>query len=260
MPSPFPGMNPYLEQNDTWQDFHQRFITHAADVLSGRVGANYLVKIEVRLYLHELPDEEGRYFARADVGVTRSDHPTPSQQTAGVAAPVQLLLPAVDVERHSSLEILDRRDRRVVTVLELLSPTNKTAGVDRDDYLRKRRELLKSRTHLVEIDLRRGGERPRPPVLPKCDYYALVSREEERPRLGVWPLSLRDRLPILPIPLTAPDPDVSLDLQAVLDRTYDAADYGKYIYGETPQPPLPEEQLAWARSFIPQSAAGPAAS
>ena len=70
MPSPFPGMNPYLEQEDTWEDFHQRFLTHAADGLSELVGGNYLVKIEVRLYFHELSAEERRYFGRADVGET----------------------------------------------------------------------------------------------------------------------------------------------------------------------------------------------
>jgi hypothetical protein len=251
MPSPFPGMNPYLEQNDTWEDFHQSFIIHARDILSGMVGANYLVKVEVRLYLHELSAEQRRYFGRADVAMTGQPTPGPSTSTVSVAAPTELVMPNVDVERHSSLEIRDRRNRRVVTVIELLSPTNKTSGPDRDEYLRKRNVLLMERIHLIEIDLRRGGERPRPPSLPYCDYYVLVSRFEERPKLGMWPLSLPDRLPIIPIPLTAPDADVLLDLQAVLDRTYDAANYGKYIYDETPQPPLSEEQLAWARQFLP---------
>ena len=217
MPSPFPGMNPYLEQNDTWEDFHQRFITHAADTLSSLVGTNYLVKIEVRLYLHELSAEQRRYFGRADVAVTGQPTPAPSDGTTTIVAPMELVMPNVDVERHSSLEIRDRRNRRVVTVIELLSPTNKAPGPDRDEYLRKRNVLLIERIHLVEIDLRRGGERPRPPTLPACDYYVLVSRYEDRPRLGMWPLSLHDRLPIIPIPLTAPDADVRLDLQAVLD-------------------------------------------
>jgi hypothetical protein len=213
MPSPFPGMNPFLEQNDVWEDFHHDFISRAREMLSGQVGPNYYVKVEVRLYL-----------------------------------------------RHSSLEIRDRRNRRAVTVIELLSPTNKTPGPDRDDYLRKRNVLLIERIHFVEIDLRRGGERPGPPTLPPCDYYALVSRYEDRPKLGVWPLSLRDRLPVIPIPLTAPDPDVLLDLQAVLDRAYDAADYGKYIYGETPEPPLTEEHLAWAQKYLPPPSGGSATS
>jgi hypothetical protein len=220
-------------------------------MLTGQVGPNYYVKIEVRLYLHELSAEQRRYFGRADVGVTGQPAPGPSAQTARATAPMELVLPNVEIERHSSLEIRDRRNRRVVTVIELLSPTNKTPGADRDDYLRKRNVLLIENIHFVEIDLRRGGERPGPPRLPPCDYYALVSRHEDRPRLGVWPLRLRDRLPVIPIPLTAPDADVLLDLQAVLDRTYDAADYGKYIYDETPEPPLSAEQLAWTRQFIP---------
>jgi hypothetical protein len=251
MPSPFPGMNPYLEQNDAWEDFHTDFITRTREILSGQVGTNYYVKLEVRLYLHELSAEQRRYFGRADVGVTGQPPMGPSAAMVNTTAPIELVLPNVEVERHSSLEIRDRRNRRVVTVIELLSPTNKTPGPDRDDYLRKRNVLLIERIHLVEIDLRRGGERPGPPSLPPCDYYALVSRYEERPRLSMWPLSLRDRLPVIPIPLTAPDADVLLDLQAVLDRVYDAADYGKYIYGEMPQPPLSEDQLAWARQFLP---------
>jgi len=106
-------------------------------------------------------------------------------------------------------------------------------------------------THLVEIDLRRGGTRPTPPDLPACDYYVLVSRYEQRPKPVFLPLRLRQCLPVVRIPLLPPDPDVSLDLQAVLQRAYDAADYGKYIYGETPQPPLSDEDLAWARQFFP---------
>jgi Protein of unknown function (DUF4058) len=254
MPSPFPGMNPYLEQNDTWEDFHQSFITHTADLLSKQVGDNYLVKIKVRRYSHELSADQRRYFGRADVAVTGP--PVAGQvgsATPAVAAPVELSLPNVEVEKHSSLEIRDRRSRRLVTVLELLSPTNKASGPDRDEYIAKRGSLLIRSTHLVEIDLRRGGERPYPPKLPKCDYYVLVSRDQDRPKVGVWPLGLRDRLPVIPIPLTPPDADVLLDLQALLDRVYDAADYGKYVYGEVPDPPLSAEEAAWARQFVPQS-------
>jgi hypothetical protein len=245
-------MNPYLEQNDTWEDFHHNFIIRAQEMLAPQVGENYLVKVEVRRYLHELSADERRYFGRADVGVAAPGVSTEAPAgTSAVTAPVKLSLPAVDVERHSSLEIRDRRHRRVVTVLELLSPTNKASGPDRDEYLLKRAQILAGRTHLVEIDLRRGGQRPGPPELPRCDYYALVSRSQDRPTLGVWPINLRDPLPVVPIPLTPPDADVTLDLQALLHRVYDAVDYGKYIYGETPQPPLSDEDTAWAREFVP---------
>jgi len=217
------------------------------------VGPNYIVKVEVRLILHELSADERRFFGRADVGITG---PAP-QAAAGtaterVAAPVRLTLPAVDAERMASLEIRDRRNRRVVTVLELLSPSNKTPGPDPDEYLAKRVRLLHQQTHFVEIDLRRGGERPQHPPLPDCDYYALVCRWHDRPTIGFWPIALRDPLPVIPIPLTPPDPDVTLDLQALLHRVYDGAGYAKYIYGETPDPPLPAENLAWAHQHVPQ--------
>jgi hypothetical protein len=252
MPSPFPGMNPYLEQNDSWEDFHTNFLTRAQEILSGKVGDKYLVKIEVRLILHELSAEERRFMGRGDVAVTsRVDVRRASTATEALPPPVVLQMPAVEVERHVSLEIRDRRNRRVVTVIELLSPSNKAPGEDREDYLAKRRQILAGQTHLVEIDLRRGGTRPGPPELPTCDYYALVSRYEDRPSVGFWPIGLREPLPILPIPLDVPDPAVSLDLKAVLDRAYDAVSYGKYIYQEMPEPPLLAEDERWARAILP---------
>ncbi len=247
-------MNPYLEQNDAWEDFHHEFITRARETLAEQVGQDYVVKVEVRLYLYELSAEERRFFGQADVGVAAIPAANGGQATPSptlVTAPVQLTLPAVEVERHSSIEIRDRRNRRVITVIELLSPSNKTPGDDLGDYAGKRREVLASPVHLVEIDLRRGGQRPSPPLLPSSDYYALVSRYEDRPRMGLWPIGLRERLPVIPVPLTAPDPDISLDLQAVLHRVYDAAGYAKYIYRDTPEPPLRPEEAEWARPFLP---------
>jgi hypothetical protein len=249
MPSPFIGMNPYLEQSDAWVDFHDNFIVRIQDTLNDRVGPNYLVKLEVRLILHERSAEERRFFGIADVGVSDPLNRSAPRDGATIAAPLQLELPAVEVEKHRSLEIRDRHNRRLVTVIELLSPSNKTAGEDRDDYMVKRRQILSAPTHLVEIDLRRGGTRPSPPELPTCDYYVLVSRHEDRPRVGVWPFGLRDPMPTIPIPLTAPDPPIMLDLKAVLDRAYDAGGYRKYIYEETPEPPLAESDVEWARGF-----------
>jgi Protein of unknown function (DUF4058) len=136
-----------------------------------------------------------------------------------------------------------------------MSPTNKTPGPDRDEYLNKRSLLLYSPAHFVEIDLRRGGTRPQPPALPECDYYVLLSRVQSRPKLGVWAISLREQLPRIPIPLAAGDADVHLDLQAVLHRVYDAVNYGNYIYADTPEPPLSEEQAEWAKQFVPPSRA-----
>jgi hypothetical protein len=245
-------MNPFLEQADTWEDFHSDFIVRIRETLSGLVGPNYLVKVEVRLLLHELSAEERRFMGKADVGVAWSERSATGVASAALAAaPIGLTLPAVEIERHSSLEIRDRRNRRLVTALEVLSPSNKTPGPDRDDYLAKRRNILATMTHFVEIDLRRGGVRPNLPELPPCDYYVLVSRYADRPRLGFWPIGLREALPVIPIPLADPDPDVPLDLKHVLDRAYDAAAYGKYIYREQPEPALSADDAGWAAGFVP---------
>src|SRR5207244_1656561 len=122
----------------TWEDFHQNFITRAQEALTRAVGPNYLVKVEARLYLHELSGEERRFFGKGDLALTAPSK-QPAVQAAGVvSAPVQLNLPNVETERHSWIEIRARRNRRVVTVMELLSPTNKTPAADRDEYLAKR--------------------------------------------------------------------------------------------------------------------------
>ena len=146
--------------------------------------------------------------------------------------------------------IRDRAGEELVTVVELLSPANKS-GDDRAQYLGKRRQVLRSRTHFVELDFLRGG--PRLPVggLPACDYYALVSRAEERPRVGIWAWGLRDRMPVVPIPLRAGDPDVRLDLKAALDRIYDEQRYARSAYAHPPEPRLAPDDAAWAAQFVP---------
>jgi hypothetical protein len=250
MQSPFPGMNPYLEQDDVWEDFHHNFLTWAQTALSAQLTENYFARVESRVYIRELPDEERRFFGRADVANSAASEPARQTAIAELAAPVELVLPIVDIGRDSWLEIRDRRDRRVVTIIELLSPTNKRRGPDRDAYLSKRNSILASPTHLVEIDLRRGGERPTLPPLPDCDYYVFISRYETRPRIGFWPLALRDPLPRIPVPLSQPDPPVELDLQRLLRKAFESADYGKTIYSESPDPPLAEKDSAWARQFV----------
>lgn len=168
--------------------------------------------------------------------------------TATLPAPQQIPFPAVEKEKHRFLEIRDRRNRRLVTVIELLSPSNKTPGPDRDDYLSKRTQYQLAGINLVEIDFRRGGTRPGPPPIPPCDYYAGVIRQKSV--LDFWPIRLREPLPEIPIPLSPPDADVPLDLQEVLHRTYDAAGYAKYIYQETPDPPLRDDDAAWAGEIV----------
>jgi len=252
MPSPFPGMNPYLEQEDAWQDFHDRLIPALGDALSPQVSPNYIVKIEEHVYIHEPSAEERFRVGNADVSLSRS----PAHQeraTSGTAlspAASRILLPSVEIETQTYLEIRDRIGRELITVIELLSPTNKRPVPDREQYIAKRANLLRSRAHFVEIDLLRGGPRmpfAKPPV---CDYCVVVSRANERPEAGFWPLALRDRLPDIPIPLRSQSADVILPLQEVLHLVYDRAYYKDYIYQGAPNPPLAEADAAWASDLL----------
>ena len=154
--------------------------------------------------------------------------------------------------REAYLEIRDRHSHELVTVVELLSPTNKRAGSYREQYLAKRGQVLASPAHLVEIDLLRGDEPMPSQDRPSCSFSVLVSRAEERPLAGFWPIGLREHLPSIPIPLRSPHVDARLDLQELLNRVYDEPAYEYYIYEGTPQPPLSPDDVSWAQPFVPQ--------
>jgi hypothetical protein len=243
-------MNPYLERASAWESFHLHFIPAVLEHLAAQLRPEYVVRIETRIYIHE-PSAERRFAGITDAGITR---PPGAAAPGGVAvAPARVtILDAVEVQRVRYLTIRDRDGNDLVTVIELLSPTNKYAGPDREQYLGKRREILRSRAHFVEIDLLRGGPRMPPDEMPTCDYCAVVSRVEERPEAGVWPWRLRDPMPVVPIPLRAPDPDASLDLKAVIDHLYDRGRYANYIYAGPPEPQLSPDDAAWAAQFLPR--------
>lgn len=252
MPSPFPGMNPYLEQEGLWLDFHTKFLAALNESLVAQVRPKSIVLVEQHLFAQEFDDPPRRLIGRGEVSVALAS--TPSGPAAGglavLGAPAEVEMTDVDVEPIPYLEIRDRRGRHLVAVVELLSPANKR-GHDRAQYLAKRAALLKTEAHLVEIDLLRGG-RPTPPEgRPASAYSVLVSRAEDRPRAGLWPVGLRDRLPLIPVPLRGPDPDARVDLQAILDRVYDAYGYEDFLYDGAPDPPLGEADALWARSLIP---------
>jgi hypothetical protein len=255
MPSPFPGMNPYLEQDDVWHDFHERFLPAAAEVIGAQVQPECIVKIDEHIYVHELAAGSRRLLGRADLGITptRPVHEPPAATVGLLDAPARVRLPAVDIESESFIEIRDRRSRELVCRVELLSPANKRPGPDREQYLAKRGQIINSPAHLVEIDLLRAGDAMPSEDRPACTYSVSVSRVEDRPEAGFWPIGLRDPLPVIPIPLRPPHPDAKLDLSALLHRIYDAAGYAHYIYEGAPSPALAPEEAAWARSLIPSA-------
>jgi hypothetical protein len=248
MPSPFPGMNPYFEQPWLWRAFHGRFLVLLQDVITPLVVPRYTCDYEEALFLDE-PTGPTSSFAVADLAFARRSRSKKTISLTAVAAPVTGTVPDILRRRHRWLTVRDTADRRVVTVIELLSPSNKQGGPDREQYLTKRRRVLNSSAHFIEIDLLRGGQRMPITDVPACDYLVMVSRRKERPRVGLWPIGLRDELPAVPIPLRG-EPEPMIPLKPVLDRVYDGGGYRYKLYDHPPDPPLSAADARWAHGLI----------
>ena len=147
---------------------------------------------------------------------------------------------------HSWVEIRDVAGRHLVTTIEILSPWNKR-GTGRAEYLEKRRKLLHSASHLIELDLLRRGRRlPMKDRLPPGSYFVFVSRAEQRPQVQVWPIALDHPLPSIPVPLLTGDADITLDLQSALQNVYDLGGFDLVLdYSKAPPVPLRDDQAAW---------------
>jgi hypothetical protein len=249
MASPFPGMDPYLEDPAFWSDFHATFINYWREALLDCLPPNYEARIDEKVRLVEV-NPTRRKLIEPDVAVTQhrpSRPPSPAPAGATTLEPVTIPLVIEEEETHERwIEILHRPDRSLVAVLELLSPANKEEP-GRSDYLAKRNALVRHRIHLVEVDLLIAGRRlPLERPLPPGDYYALVSNGDRRPDCDVYAWTLRQRLPSIPIPLLPPDPDVWIDLGAVFATSYERGRYARSLdYTAPPLIALDEETRRW---------------
>lgn len=256
MPSPFPGMDPYLESPALWPDVHHELMSVIRRRLNEQLRPRYVVRIEERLYVSS-EDDPGRHVLvpdlRISAGDARADKRT-GEASVAIAEPI-VRTTLIEEEVHEPrLEIIDASTGAVVTVIEILSPANKVPGArGRDSYLQKRHEIMLSSTHLVEIDLLRAGRRiPIEGALPECAYLAHVSRSEQRPQGLLWPIRLSEELPTLPVPLSENDDDAAIELQAVVAETYENAGYDLTIdYGaEPPLPALSTDEAEWVDRLL----------
>lgn len=253
MPSPFPGMDPYLESPDLWPHVHARFIADIQGALNSRLRPNYVARIEVRVYI-DTDEPEGRRIVpdvRVETSRKRKTEVASSDGALMISEPVILpsLLGGEVVEAY--LTIRHRESNTLVGVLEAMSPPNKQLGSEgRQSFMEKRREVLASAVHWIEIDLLRARTPSTSTVVPTSDYHVLVSRGDERRRTRCWPISLRERLPVIGIPLRGKDPDVPLDLAAVFDKVYDTGAYDLSIDYSGPADPLPPDDAKWARKLL----------
>ncbi len=252
MPSPFPGMNPYLENPRLWSEVHSRLIVNLADAIVTDLPDRYRVAVEQRTYLDS---SDAVFVGIPDVSVFAGNADRHNAATATVATTsdcvtVSLPMPEQVTERY--LEIQEIATGFVVTALEILSPKNKRSGEGRTAYLGKRKQVLASQTHLVEIDLlRRGKPIPILGEIPVSDYRILVSRSNFRPQAQLYGFNLQQEIPRFSLPLKPHDLEPIVDVQAILNGAYDRARYHLAIdYRQDPVPPLSGDRKAWMDAFL----------
>ncbi len=252
MPSPFPGMDPFLEEPGRWSDFHHRMINQISDLLMEQIVPDFFVRIAERVYRF-FPEAVQHQLFLPNLYFAREQPDEAAAFPASSLTPPTLVVPLYDLDLHDYyLEIRTTAGREVVTTIELLAPFNKFPGIQGfAAFQRKRQAVLASPTHWLEIDLLRAGERPRE-VAGQSDYYALLKRGGGPGPFAVWYIDLRDRLPTIAVPLRPPFPDVPLDLQAAFNTLYTRAYYALSIdYSRpVPPPPLPPADADWVAACL----------
>ncbi len=268
MPSPFPGMDPYLEVPHLWPDFHEAIAGDIRRDLNRTLPRPYYAQMGMRPEVGILGEEtRGRIIP--DIAVVRRPRTPTGTDASSVAVldqPRTDVTPSVRMRvfseplRHHFVEIRDAAQAHaLVTLIEIVSPSNKRHGPDRQAYEAEQQAILKSDTSLVEIDLLRSGE----PIIggpqvieaagrltPRPDYLVGVSRAWERGgnlEYELFPIGLEEPLPCIGVPLREGEPDVPLDLQYVFNLAYDGGPYarGAVDYGSPPDPPLGPDLAGW---------------
>jgi hypothetical protein len=247
-------MDPYLESPDVWSDFHLTMTIAMRAELNTHLPPRYAAAADRYVWIHEPEAIARTRVVRPDVFVAeRSSASAGRGATVSAAAPAMVVFPAYKREGNKYLKIVDVQSRRVVTVIELLSPANKQGGDDREAYLTKRVDYLAAGVNLVEIDLLRTGEQLPfgSPAPPQADYYVLVCSSCEMPQAGVWPVRVRESLPEVPVPLLPEDGPIHLSLQKCMNRTYDEGRYALQVdYDKPPDPPLNPADVDWAAALL----------
>jgi hypothetical protein len=247
-------MDPYLE-GEMWQEFHETLASAIRAQLMPQLSPKYVALLAKR-YVMDRPSlsivggsTERIFYPDVHVIAPPGTARMPiSSSAVAVAEPeVELVSPMAEEVPLLSVEIRDVAGRRLVTLIEILSPANKH-GEGWREYDLRRVDLLKTQTHLLEIDLLRQGQRIQlVGQLPPAAYYVYLSRWQHRPYTEVWPSRLREPLPAVPVPLLPPDPDVPLDLQAAVRACFDLVGYERLLDYDGPPPPpaLNEAEAAW---------------
>ena len=257
MPSPFPGMDPYLEQ--FWRDIHHRLITYACDQLQPRLPGMLRARVEERVFVESNDGFLRNLYPDLRVVERGFGGAGPMAASNGVAVAEPLIFHANhEPMTEGFIEIIDvGRGKRVVTVIEFLSITNKQPGAGLDDFLTKREDCSKGQVNLVEIDLLREGKRvfdeseAKNPLIHGVASLICVRRCWKQRKTEFNPVRIDERLPVFRVPLRENDDDVLLDVQALIDQCYRNGGYDNDIdYRLDPVPPLRSVDAQWADALL----------
>lgn len=258
MPSPFPGMDAYLEGGE-WMSFHAEFCVEIARQLRPKLRPRYIAQPIKRIVTDDgLTITSGTDWETKnmfpDAGLAQiSPTPLPAGGSELAIAEPSLRAATVMPEQvpQYAVEIRDVEGRQLVTLIELLAPANKQ-GEGYDEYITKRRRVLLSSVHLLEIDLLRKGQRvPMRQPLPDSPYFIFLSRAEQRPITEIWAIGLEQRLPVVPVPLLLDDAEVPLDLSSAFTSVYDSVGYDLLIdYTQRPDMPFDKKIALLAQQIL----------
>jgi len=256
MPSPFPGMDPYLERH--WRDVHSDLVSLSRSALNSVLPPDLVARMEERIVVDSVQYDKPRAIY-PDVRVYEDfRHGSPAGATAGASAVAQPILLEFESEEHTEtyVTILDADGGELVSVIEFISPANKLPGDGREQCRKKRGELIGANANFTEIDLVRQGpwrELLLPMIAPaniQTAYRVINRRVHPTRRVELYPISIRQRLPIIPIPLREDDPDVTLDLQVLFEQVYQNGRYDRTDYSRACEPPLEGDDAAWVDELL----------
>ncbi len=254
MPSPFPGVDPYIESSGIWGDFHGAMLSAMRADLNANLPRGYAASIELYVWAGEMESRRRSAIAKPDVRIRQEEEiDAGGAATATIAAPTTIFLPRHVHKRRKYLKIVDIHSKQIVTIIELLSESNKKIGDDRTHYLQKRDGYLANGLNFVEIDLLRAGRRPAmgKSQLNSTDLYVLDSRSWNYPEAGIWTFGVRDPLPDIPVPVTEEVGDTKLHLRLCMDRSYDEGRYSTSLPYDEPLKPRPHSRdRDWIRTVL----------
>jgi len=256
MPSPFPGMDPWLERPTLWPDVHDSLILALRKVLTPLLRPRYYVAVQQRTVVAVVASEFDPMIP--DIAVVKSNISFPSvaeSTSIFLDEPFVVEVPEPEMITEDYLEVVDAADDKVVTIIEILSPSNKYTGKDRKKYEFKRNRIFQTNTSLVEIDLLRDGT-PMPFTFLQTNgvqrhYRIFVKRGDRARRAFLYPFDVRQPIPVFPLPLQRGDVEPPIQLGKVLQDVYDEGGYDMRIdYSQPPVPPLSEADAKWAEEIL----------